>query len=105
MTQAFSLTTANSEQTREFEFVRATENAALNCLQWLGRCEKELSDASDGVFDLVDMRVSLFLVNASMTNGVTMLDGSPKGRPNGRFSFSISLESHCHWGSSAFTLP
>jgi fructose-1,6-bisphosphatase II len=49
------------ERTIEFEFVRATENAALNCYHWLGRGEKEKADfaacdAIYGVFDLVDIR-------------------------------------------------
>ena len=55
-----SLTTSDPERTIEFEFVRATENAALNSLHWLGRGEKELADAAAcdaiyGVFDLVDI--------------------------------------------------
>ena len=63
MSQPFSLTTADPERTLEYEFVRATENAALNCLQWLGRGEKELADAAacdanNGVFDLVDNRIA-----------------------------------------------
>ena len=36
-----SLTATDPERTIEFEFVRATENAALNVLPWLGRGEKE----------------------------------------------------------------
>ena len=48
------------ERLVEFEFVRATENAALNVLHWLGRGEKEKADAAAcdaiyGVFDLVDV--------------------------------------------------
>jgi fructose-1,6-bisphosphatase II len=48
------------ERTIEFEFVRATENAALNALRWIGRGEKEEADqaacdAIYGVFDLVDI--------------------------------------------------
>ncbi len=48
------------ERTVEFEFVRATENAALNVLHWLGRGQKEQADAAacdaiNGVFDLVDV--------------------------------------------------
>ncbi len=54
------LTATDAERTIEFEFVRATENAALNSLQWLGRGEKEKADAAAcdaifGVFDLVDI--------------------------------------------------
>ena len=55
-----SLTSTDPERTIEFEFVRATENAALNVLHWLGRGEKEKADAAacdaiSGVFDLVDV--------------------------------------------------
>jgi fructose-1,6-bisphosphatase II len=50
----------NAERNLEFEFVRATENAALSVLHWLGRGNKELSDAAacdaiNGVFDHVDI--------------------------------------------------
>ena len=49
------------ERVLEFEFVRATENAALNAIHWLGRGEKEKGDAAAcdaiyGVFDVVDIR-------------------------------------------------
>ncbi len=55
-----SLTATDPERTIEFEFVRATENAALNSLRWLGRGDKERADAAAcdaiyGVFDLVDI--------------------------------------------------
>lgn len=48
------------ERTVQFDFVRATENAALNAVQWLGRGEKELADAAAcdairGMFDLIDI--------------------------------------------------
>ena len=41
-----SLSDIDPERTIEFEFVRATENAALNVLPWLGRGEKEKADAA-----------------------------------------------------------
>jgi fructose-1,6-bisphosphatase II len=55
-----SLTVSDPERNIEFEFVRATENAALNVLHWLGRGDKERADAAacdaiNGVFDLVDV--------------------------------------------------
>ncbi len=58
MTQ--STTDTDPERTIEFEFVRATENAALNVLPWLGRGEKEVADgaacdAIRGAFDVVDI--------------------------------------------------
>lgn len=49
------------ERSIEFEFVRATENAALNALRFIGKGEKEQADAAacdaiQGVFDLIDIR-------------------------------------------------
>lgn len=48
------------ERVLEFEFVRATENAALQSIHWLGRGEKEKADAAAcraiyGVFDILDV--------------------------------------------------
>ena len=48
------------ERIIEFDFVRATEAAALNSLQWLGRGEKEAADAAAcdairGMFDLMNI--------------------------------------------------
>ncbi len=48
------------ERTIEFEFVRATENAALHAMHWIGRGDKEAADAAAcdaiyGVFDLVNI--------------------------------------------------
>ncbi len=48
------------ERIIEFDFVRATEAAALNSLQWLGRGEKEHADAAAcdairGMFDLMNI--------------------------------------------------
>jgi fructose-1,6-bisphosphatase II len=45
----------------EFDFLRATEIAALNCMQWIGKGDKEAADAAAcdairGMFDLTDMR-------------------------------------------------
>jgi fructose-1,6-bisphosphatase II len=58
--QPVFLTPNDAERNLEFEFVRATENAALNVLNWLGRGEKEQADAAacdaiSGVFDFVDI--------------------------------------------------
>jgi fructose-1,6-bisphosphatase II len=53
--------TLDLERVLEFEFVRATENAALQAIHWLGRGEKELADGAAcsaiyGVFDILDIR-------------------------------------------------
>lgn len=49
------------ERQIQFDFLRATEVAALNTLQWLGKGEKEKADeaacdAIRGMFDLMDIR-------------------------------------------------
>jgi fructose-1,6-bisphosphatase II len=49
------------ERMLEFEFVRATENASLTAIQWLGRGDKEKADAAAcdaiyGAFDILDVR-------------------------------------------------
>src|SRR5262245_5677254 len=49
------------ERVLEFEFVRATENAALHAVHWLGRGQKEAGDAAAcdaiyAVFDKLDIR-------------------------------------------------
>ncbi len=49
------------ERVLEFEFVRATENASLQAIHWLGRGEKEKADAAAcaaiaGVFDILDIK-------------------------------------------------
>ena len=54
-------TARDPERTIEFEFVRATENAALNAIRWVGRGDKEGADAAAcdaiyGTFDLLDIR-------------------------------------------------
>src|SRR6266436_7360815 len=48
------------ERIIEFDFVRATEAAALNSLRWLGRGDKERADAAAcdamrGMFDLMNI--------------------------------------------------
>ena len=90
-----SQTVPDLERTIEFEFVRATENAALNVLPWLGRGDKERADAAacdaiNGVFDLVDIRgevvigegakdnaPGLFLGDKVCSWGISWAHGSP----------------------------
>lgn len=82
----------DTERTIEFEFVRATENAALNSVHWLGRGEKELADAAAcdaiyGVFDNVNICGSVVIGEGIKDNapGIflgeklgTWLPGSPR---------------------------
>jgi fructose-1,6-bisphosphatase II len=61
LNKRISLTESDPERSLEFEFIRATENAALNCVHWVGRGDKEGADAAacdaiNGTFDHIDMR-------------------------------------------------
>src|SRR6516164_38749 len=52
------------ERTLELDFVRATENAALNVFKWIGKGQKNEADAAacdaiEGMFDLIDARVTV----------------------------------------------
>jgi fructose-1,6-bisphosphatase II len=63
------------ERTIEFDFLRATEAAALNTLPWVGRGQKEKADAAAcdairGMFDLIN-------VCAEVVIGEGIKDGAP----------------------------
>ena len=87
-----ALVLTDVERTIEFEFVRATENAALNVLPWLGRGDKEKADAAacdaiNGVFDLVDLAGEVVIGEGAKDNAPglflgdrlgTWRDGSPR---------------------------
>jgi fructose-1,6-bisphosphatase II len=79
-----SWTLADSERTIEFEFVRATENAALSVLPWLGRGEKEKADAAacdaiNGVFDLVDVCAEVVIGEGAKDNAPGLFLGDRLG--------------------------
>ena len=92
-----SLTTMDSERTIEFEFVRATENAALNVVPWLGRGEKEKADAAacdamNGVFDLVDIAGEVVIGEGAKDNAPGLFLGDKLGtwRPGSpRFDVAV----------------
>lgn len=73
------------ERLVEFEFVRATENAALNVLHWLGRGEKEKADAAAcdaiyGVFDLVDICAEVVIGEGIKDNAPGIFLGEKLGK-------------------------
>src|SRR5258705_3143661 len=75
----------DAERNIEFEFVRATENAALNVVHWLGRGEKEKADAAAcdaiyGVFDLVDIRGEVVIGEGIKDNAPGIFLGEKLGR-------------------------
>src|SRR5260370_35329399 len=79
-----SLTATDPERTIEFEFVRATENAALSVLPWLGRGEKEKADAAacdamNGVFDLGDIAGEVVIGEGAKDNAPGLFLGDKLG--------------------------
>lgn len=73
------------ERNIEFEFVRATENAALNSIHWMGRGNKEAADqaacdAIYGVFDLVDIRGEVVIGEGIKDNAPGIFLGDKLGR-------------------------
>ncbi|MDR1192383.1 MAG: class II fructose-bisphosphatase [Verrucomicrobiales bacterium] len=86
------------ERTIEFEFVRATENAALNTIKWLGRGEKEQADAAAcdailGVFDIVPVRGAVVIGEGIKDNapGIFLGDRLGTWAPDAPY-FDIALD-------------
>jgi fructose-1,6-bisphosphatase II len=86
------------ERVLEFEFVRATENAALNALHWLGRGEKEKGDAAAcdaiyGVFDSLDIRGEVVIGEGLKDNAPGIFVGEKLGTwKEGSPRFNIALD-------------
>lgn len=86
------------ERNIEFEFVRATENAALNAIHWLGRGNKEAADeaacdAINGVFDRVDIRGEVVIGEGikDKAPGIFLGDKLGRGKKNSP-RFDIALD-------------
>ncbi len=86
------------ERVLEFEFVRATENAALQSIHWLGRGEKEKADAAAcraiyGVFDILDVRGQVVIGEGIKDNAPGIFVGEQIGtwKP-GAPRFDIALD-------------
>src|SRR5438105_9579400 len=92
-----SQTAPDLERTIEFEFVRATENAALNVLPWLGRGDKERADAAacdaiNGAFDLADIAGEVMIGEGAKDNAPGLFLGDRLGswRPGSpRFDVAV----------------
>src|SRR5262249_936052 len=86
------------ERVLEFEFVRATENAALNAINWLGRGEKEKGDAAAcdaiyGVFDILDIRGEVVIGEGIKDNAPGIFVGERLGTwKDGAPRFDIALD-------------
>lgn len=88
----------DSERTIEFEFVRATENAALNAMHWIGRGNKEAADeaacdAIYGVFDQVDICGEVVIGEGIKDNAPGIFLGDKLGTwKDGAPRFDIALD-------------
>lgn len=88
----------DTERNIEFEFVRATENAALNSIHWMGRGNKEAADAAacdaiQGVFDLVDIRGEVMIGEGIKDNAPGIFLGDRLGTwSEGSPCFHIALD-------------
>jgi fructose-1,6-bisphosphatase II len=86
------------ERQIEMDFVRATEMAALNTLQWLGKGEKELADeaacdAIRGMFDLMDIRGTIAIGEGIKDEAPGLFLGEKVGSwKEGSPSFDIALD-------------
>ncbi len=86
------------ERQIEMDFVRATEMAALNTLQWLGKGEKELADeaacdAIRGMFDLMDIRGTIAIGEGIKDEAPGLFLGEKVGTwKEGTPSFDIALD-------------
>jgi fructose-1,6-bisphosphatase II len=86
------------ERVLEFEFVRATENASLNAINWLGRGQKEKGDeaacdAIYGVFDHLDICGQVVIGEGMKDNAPGIFVGEKLGswKP-GSPRFDIALD-------------
>jgi fructose-1,6-bisphosphatase II len=86
------------ERVIELDFVRATEAAALNSIQWLGRGEKELADqaacdAIRGMFDLVNICGEVVIGEGIKDNAPGIFKGEHLGTwVPGSPKFDIALD-------------
>ncbi|MEA3209626.1 MAG: fructose,6-bisphosphatase [Chthoniobacter sp.] len=86
------------ERIIEFDFVRATENAALNAIHWLGRGEKELADAAAcdairGMFDLMNICGEVVIGEGIKDNAPGIFKGEHLGTWNpGSVKFDLALD-------------
>jgi len=104
-------TSQDIERNIEFEFVRATENAALNSIHWLGRGNKESADeaacdAINGVFDHVDICGEVVIGEGIKDNAPGIFLGDKLGTwRDGSPRFDIALDPIDGTSNAAKGLP
>lgn len=86
------------ERQIEMDFLRATESAALNTLQWLGKGEKEKADeaacdAIRGMFDLIDISGEVVIGEGIKDEAPGLFKGEKVGRwREGSPYFAVALD-------------
>ncbi len=86
------------ERIIEVDFVRATEHAALNAIQWLGRGEKETADAAAcdairGMFDLMNICGEVVIGEGIKDNAPGIFKGEHLGTwAPGTLKFDLALD-------------
>jgi fructose-1,6-bisphosphatase II len=86
------------ERIVEFDFVRATEAAALHSYSWLGRGEKEKADAAAcdairGMFDIINVCGKVVIGEGIKDNAPGIFKGEQLGKGNpGALRFDIALD-------------
>ena len=86
------------ERIIEFDFIRATEAAALNTLPWLGRGEKEKADAAAcdairGMFDLINICGEVVIGEGIKDNAPGIFKGEHLGTwVPGSHKFDLALD-------------
>ncbi len=93
-----NITAQDFERQIELDFLRATEIAALNTLQWLGKGQKEkadeaASDAIRGMFDLMDMSGEIVIGEGIKDEAPGLFKGEKVGNwKNGTPAFEVALD-------------
>ena len=86
------------ERIIEFDFLRATEAAALNTLEWIGRGEKEMADAAAcdamrGMFDLMNICGEVVIGEGIKDNAPGIFKGEHLGTwTPGSHKFDLALD-------------
>lgn len=86
------------ERIIEFDFLRATEAAALNALEWIGRGEKEMADAAAcdairGMFDLMNICGEVVIGEGIKDNAPGIFKGEHLGTwIPGSHKFDLALD-------------